>query len=154
MHLLSRPLLVVSAALSLAAVASEAPAADPALLYELSAELSTAQVQEGQKARWQIAIVAKQGAHVSDEAPLRIELSGTNAAPEKKRLTLADSLVKPAVGEKYANPRFEAVYATVAPGEAKLDAKLTFFICTETLCARQVKSLSVPVQVTAANKAL
>ncbi len=152
MHLLSRSLLLVGTALSLAASAGEGP--DPASLYEVKTEVASPRVTAGEKARLLISIVAKQGAHVSDEAPLRLDLSGTNATPEKTRLTLVDSLEKPTAGQKYPNPRFEAVYTTASPGEGTLDANLTFFICTDTLCARQVKKLSVPLTVTAANKAL
>ncbi|MDQ3265795.1 MAG: hypothetical protein M3Y59_19430 [Myxococcota bacterium] len=152
MHLLSRTLLLAGTALSLAAWAGDAP--DPASLYEVKTEVASARVEAGEKARLLISITAKQGAHVSDEAPLRLELSGTNATPEKARLTLADSLEKPTPGQKYPNPRFEAVYTAVTPGQGTLDANLTFFICTDTLCARQVKKLSVPLTITAANKAL
>lgn len=126
---------------------------DPSALYTLSTEGSTQKVAAGQKAKLVIHIDTKPEAYVSNEAPLRIELSGTNATPDKQKLTIADTTI-PMKDGKHKTPHFEVTYATVAPGAATLDAKVTLFICTADLCVRQVKNVSVPVQVSAASKAL
>lgn len=119
---------------------------DPATLYEISTAGSTQKVKPGEKGKWVLEITAKPGAHVSTEAPLKIELTGKDAQPEKQKLTLADSVAKKAPGQEYANPRFEVPFSTSA-AKATIDAKVVFFICTDKVCARQQKNLSLNVEV-------
>lgn len=139
---------------ALLVIALPAAATDVSGLYEISTEGSSTRVAAGGKATFAVAIVTREGAHVSDEAPLRIELSGTNATPAQQRLTLEHSLEKKAEGQKYPRPRFEVAYTPAAPGPATMDAKMVFFICTEQVCARQTKTLSLPLEVTEPTKAL
>jgi hypothetical protein len=127
------PLLVL---LPLAAGAGEV---DPATLYELSTEGSSSTVKVGEKGKLVIEIRPREGAHVSEEAPLKIELTGKQVTPEKGKLTLADAKDKKL-------PRFEVPFSATSAGKGAVDAKVTFFICTEKLCARQQKQLSVPVE--------
>lgn len=120
---------------------------DPASLYDISTQGSSAKVKKGEQGTFVLTITAKPGAHVSDEAPLKLVLSGKNVTPKKEKLTLADSVAKKAEGEKYPNPRFEVPLTADAPGTGSVDGKLTLFICTDKLCARQQKTVSVPVEV-------
>ncbi|MBK9177924.1 MAG: hypothetical protein IPM46_16670, partial [Flavobacteriales bacterium] len=84
----------------------------------------------------------------SDEAPLKIELSSKESQLAKEKLTLADSLNKKKDGEKdYPDPRFEVGFTPHTQGPTTVEAKMTFFICTEKLCSRQTKNLSLPVEV-------
>ena len=46
-----------------------------------------------------------------------------------------------------SRPLIIAVDGPAAAGKGTVEAKLTFFICTEQLCARQKKTISVPVEV-------
>src|SRR5688572_10697492 len=101
---------------------------DPATLYELSTAGTSEKVKAGEKGRLVIEIKAKAGAHVSNEAPLKIELKGNQVAPEKQKLTLADSVAKKEPGQEYVSPRFEVPFSTSAAGKGALDAKVTFFI--------------------------
>ncbi len=95
-----------------------------------------------------IAITTKEGAHVSDEAPLKIELSSKEAKLDKQKLAYTDSLAKKGEGGKaHPDPRFEVGFTAAAKGKATVEAKLTFFICTDKICARQTKALSLPVEV-------
>jgi hypothetical protein len=94
-----------------------------------------------------LSIKSKSGAHVSDEAPLKLELKGTQLTPAQEKLALKDSVAKKAEGQQYADPRFEVPFKATAAGKGALDAKLTFFICSEKLCARQQKTFSIPVAV-------
>ncbi|HZX41680.1 MAG TPA: hypothetical protein VFE93_07560 [Myxococcaceae bacterium] len=129
-------------------VASLALAAevDPTTLYKVSTEGTTAKVAPGKKGTLVLEIQSLKGAHVSDEAPLRIQLSGTGGVtPEKTQLVYGDSVRKPSPGVKYPDPRFEVPLAAQGPGS--VEAKMTFFVCTEQLCLRQQKTLSVPVAV-------
>jgi hypothetical protein len=136
------------AALVLALCGSAALAdPDPASLYEISTESAPAALKVGEKGKLTLEIRSRPGAHVSDQAPLRLELSGKNVKPDKEKLTLADSLGKKAAGQEYANPRFEIPFAGATAGKGSLDAKLTFFICTEKVCARQQKTFNFPVEV-------
>lgn len=120
--------------------------ADVSGKYEVTTEGTTAKVKAGEKGTVVIAINAKPGAYVSEEAPLKIELSSAAAKLDKQKLTLADSVTKKAEGSKdHPNPRFEVGFTTAA--KATIEAKMVFFICTEKVCARQTKQLSLPVDV-------
>ena len=131
-------------------VASLALAAevDPTTLYKITTDGTTAKVAPGKKGTLVLEIQSLKGAHVSDEAPLRIQLSGTGAVtPEKAQLVYGDSVRKPSASVKYPDPRFEVPLAAQGKGPGTVEAKMTFFVCTEQLCLRQQKTLSVPVTV-------
>ncbi|WP_426751446.1 hypothetical protein [Myxococcus sp. Y35] len=140
-----------SLAALLAAVTCSAPVlaadVDPASLYEVSTDGTSTQVKAGEKGTFVLAIKSKAGAHVSDEAPLKLEVKGTQLTPAKEKLSLADSVAKKAEGQEFADPRFEVPFTAAAAGKGSVDAKLTFFICTEKICARQQKTFSLPVEV-------
>lgn len=110
--------------------------------YEVTTEGTTTKLKAGETGRVIISIKAKNGAHVSDEAPLKIELSSKQGKLGKEKLTLADS-----VAPKKEDPRFEVPFTPTAHGQSSVEAKLTFFICTEKQCSRQVKNLTFPVEV-------
>ncbi len=116
--------------------------ADLASLYEVTTDGTTTKLKAGETGKVIIAIKSKNGAHVSDEAPLKIELSSAQSKLSKDKLTLADSL-----NAKKEDPRFEVSFTPTAHGQSSVEAKLTFFICTEKQCSRQVKNLSFPVEV-------
>ncbi|NVJ00469.1 hypothetical protein HV824_20430 [Myxococcus sp. AM009] len=140
-----------SLAALLAAVTCSVPVlaadVDPTSLYEVSTEGTSTQVKAGEKGTFVLAIKTKAGAHVSDEAPLKLEVKGSQVTPAKEKLVLADSVAKKAEGQDFADPRFEVPFTTAAAGKGTVDAKLVFFICTEKLCARQQKTFSLPVEV-------
>jgi hypothetical protein len=121
---------------------------DVSTLYDVSSEGTSKELKANERGKVVISITAKEGAHVSDEAPLRIELSAKQATLEKQKLTLADSLTKKVEGARsYPNPRFEVAFTPEGKGSASVEAKMTFFICTESQCARQQKTLTLPVTV-------
>ncbi len=124
--------------------------ADPDItsMYDVSTEGTSASVKAGEKGKVVISIHAKNGAHVSDEAPLRIELSSKESKLDKEKVTLADSLNKKDKEAKvYPDPRFEIGFTPATQGKTTVDARMTFFICTESLCSRQTKKLTLPVDV-------
>jgi len=142
---LFRTVLVPAVLLASLALAAEV---DPTTLYKVTTEGTTAKVEPGKKGTLILEIQSLKGAHVSDEAPLRIQLSGTGAvAPEKTQLVYADSVRKPSASVKYPDPRFVVPLAAQGKGPGTVEAKMTFFVCTEQLCLRQQKTLSVPVAV-------
>lgn len=121
---------------------------DVGSFYEVSTDGTTARLKAGETGKVIINIKAKNGAHVSDEAPLKIELSSKQSKLAKEKLTLADSTNKKKEGETtYPDPRFEVGFTPTAQGPTTVEAKMTFFICTEKLCSRQTKNLSLPVEV-------
>ena len=147
-HPTSSPL---GALLSVLMLLSAVPAwaqTDVASFYEVSTEGTSTKLKAGETGKVIISIKAKNGAHVSDEAPLKIELSSKQSKLGKEKLTLADSLNPKKQGEtNYPDPRFEVPFTPTAHGQSSVEAKLTFFICTEKLCSRQVKNLTFPVEV-------
>ncbi|HEY8207550.1 MAG TPA: protein-disulfide reductase DsbD domain-containing protein [Myxococcaceae bacterium] len=149
------------AALSLAfALPAAAQAPDVTKLYQVTTDGSTTKLGTGQKGKLVLSIKLDPAAHVSDEAPLKIALTGTDGAvPEKATLAYPDQVSKKPADQKYANPVvFEVPFAVDVPADAKADpksksvsaavkAKMTFFVCTEQICSRQQKEVSLPVQV-------
>lgn len=133
------------ASLSAAALAGEV---DVGALYEVSTEGTTTSLKAGESGKVVIGIKMRGGAHVSDEAPLKLELSSKQSTLAKQKLTLADSVTKKKPGDaEHPDPRFEVDFTPTTQGETSVEAKLIFFVCTEKLCARQTKQLSLPVQV-------
>jgi hypothetical protein len=120
---------------------------DPSTLYEVSTEGTSTKMKAGGQGVFVLSIKSKPGAHVSDEAPLKLELKGTQLAPAKEKLALKDSVAKKAEGQQFVDPRFEVPFTATTAGKGTLEAKLTFFICSEQLCARQQKTFSLPVEV-------
>jgi hypothetical protein len=143
----NRWVLAVAVALSACGTSAVAKEVDPSTLYEVTTRGTTERLKAGEKGSFVLQITAKAGAHVSDEAPLRLELKGQNVKLEKATLTLSDSVAKKAQGQQYANPRFEVPVTAQTAGKGSVDGKLTFFICTEQICARQQKTIIVPVEV-------
>ena len=120
---------------------------DPTSLYVLSTEGSTTSVRAGQSGTFVLSIKTVPGAHVSDEAPLKLLLAGSGGVqPTKATLGRTDAKAVQK-GSGPADPRFEVPFAVAGKGQGAVEAKLTFFVCTDTLCSRQQKTLSVPVTV-------
>jgi len=142
---LSRFLVLSSSLVASLALAAEV---DPTTLYKVTTDGTSAKVPPGKKGTLVLEIQSLKGAHVSDEAPLKIQLSGTGTVtPEKTQLLYADSVRKPSSSVKYPDPRFEVPLATQGKGPGTVEAKMVFFVCTDQLCLRQQKTLSVPVAV-------
>jgi hypothetical protein len=127
------------------ALAAEDP--DASNFYEIRTDGSSQKVKVGEKGMLVLSIKTKSGAHISDEAPLKVELTGNKLKPEKAKLTRADSVGKREAGQVFADPRFEVPFVGEAGGKGSVDATLTFFVCTDKICSRQHKTVSVPVEV-------
>lgn len=135
-HLLSSLVLAASLACSVA-FAGET---DVGALYELSAAGTPARVKAGGKGTFKLEIRPRGEAHISDEAPLKVELSGKHLKLAKDKLARADASSPSA-------PRFEVPFTAESAGAGAVEVKATFFVCTANLCERQQKVLSVPVAV-------
>ena len=130
-----------------AVFAQQGQQVDPATLYEVTAPESGQKVKVGSKGKVFLFLKTKNDSHVSTEAPFKIEVTGKGLKPDKDRLALADAVQKRPVPEGVADPRFEIPFLATSAGRGAVEAKLTFFICTEKICARQQKTLAVPVLV-------
>lgn len=147
MKALTNSMLAVTALLVSACSAAFAEDVDVASLYEVTTKGTSEKVKLGEKGKVVIEITTKPGAYISEEAPLKIELSSTNVKPEKDKLGLKDSIGKKAEGAKHATPRFEVPISAQTAGKTTVDAKMSFFVCTEKICSRQKKNLSLPIEV-------
>ena len=127
------------------AVLAQSP--DVGNLYDLDTAGSSQKVKVGEKGKLVIEIRAKNGAHISDEAPLKIELKGTGATPEKDKLVYKDSVGQKHNGAEYPDPRFEVPFTAPTAGKASIEAKMKFFVCTEKVCQPQQKTITLPVDV-------
>lgn len=135
------------ALLLLAAPSAWAAAPDPASLYVVTTEGSTTVLKTGKPGTFVLSIRTVAGAHISEEAPMKLTLTGSGGVEPGKTLlgrSDAKSVHKP---DGAVDPRFEVPVTGSAKGQGAVEAKLTFFVCTETLCARQQKTLSLPVTV-------
>ncbi len=130
-----------------AAAQQQGQPVDPTTLYELTTQGSSQKIKAGSKGTFVVALKTKNGSHVSGEAPFKIEVSGKGVKPDKEKLSLADAVEKKPVPDGVVDPRFEVPFTAASVGRAAVDAKLTFFICTAKICARQQKTLSVPIEV-------
>jgi hypothetical protein len=120
---------------------------DPTSLYVVTTEGSSTVLKPGKPGTLVLSIRTSAGAHISEDAPLKLTLTGSGGVePAKASLGRSDAKTvrKP---DGAADPRFEVPLTAVSKGQGVVEAKLTFFVCTETLCSRQQKTLSVPVTV-------
>ena len=108
--------------------------------YEVTTTGSTTRLKAGESGKIVIAITPTNGAHISDEAPLKIELTSRESTFAKSKLSLADSVQK-------GDPRFEIPFTPTAQGPTSVEAKMTFFVCAEKQCTRQTRTLSFPIEV-------
>ncbi|MBK7860521.1 MAG: hypothetical protein IPJ65_18310 [Archangiaceae bacterium] len=129
----------------LIAVLSQAP--DVAGLYDLTTDGSTLKVKAGEKGKLVIDIRSRSGAHISDEAPMKIELKATGAKVEKDKLNYKDSTGVRKDGVEYPDPHFEVPFSAPTAGKATIEAKMKFFVCTDKVCSPQQKTVTVPVDV-------
>jgi len=123
--------------------------ADPdiASMYDVSTEGTSTTVKAGEKGKVVISIHAKNGAHVSDEAPLRIELSSKESSSTKRRSRSLTRSTKRERRERVPRRTIRSGFHAEHAGKTTVDARMTFFICTESLCSRQTKKMSLPVEV-------
>lgn len=139
-----RTLLLLAALAAPTAFAGED--ADVAKFYEVKTDAPKT-LKNGEQGKLSIAIDAKPGAHISDDAPVRIELSGSGVKLRKTKLTRADAVGKKVEGKESAAPRFEVPFTAIAAGKGQLDAKMTFFVCTDKVCSRQQKNVTIPLEI-------
>ncbi len=139
---MTRVALVVLALLAPTARAAD-PAADAAKSYRIETSGTTQQLKAGEKGTFVLSIVPVEKVHVHPQAPLKIALDATPGLKlEKTTLGKADPVDPKAEGR-----RFEVPFVAQAAGKQEARAKLDFFICSDQWCVKQVRDVSVPVDV-------
>ena len=127
--------------LSVAACDRQAEAKE---LYSLQAKAQPSELAVGGKGEVSLAIEPKPGAHFSDEAPIKITLKGSNVAVGKEVLSKQDA------NFEKGGARFSVPFTAQSVGKGSVEmcqTDLSFYLCTDKLCERQTKSVSIPVLV-------
>lgn len=119
------------------------PAAEAARSYRLDTEGTTRRLGPGQKGTLVLSIVPLGKVHVHPQAPLKITLESTPGLRlEKTSLGKADPVDPKAEGR-----RFEVAFVAAAAGPQEARAKVDFFICSDQWCVKQVKDVTVAIDV-------
>ena len=114
---------------------------DAAKLYDLKID-ATASVTKGAAGAVTVRIEPKAGAEIHGEAPIKLELSGP------KNVTLAKAKCGRAdLKMDGAKAGFDVAFTGADAGKGQIDATLSFFICTDKVCAKQERKASLPVEV-------
>jgi hypothetical protein len=127
-------------ALPLAARAAD----DAASAYRIESTRGPLKLKQGAAGKAHVEIVPRAGAHVSPDAPLSVALSSGEALKlEKAKLLRADTHETQAKGVE-----FDVPFVAAGPaGTSEVKATVNFFICTETLCERQKRDVTLAVLV-------
>jgi len=133
-------------ALALLLAARAALAADPdsgvdGFTVDTSGSSRTAAV--GGKGKLAVAIQPKAPWHVDPRAPLKIRME----APAGLALEKSTFARKDALDPKAEVPRFETPFQAKAAGTQEAKAHLDFFLCKDTICAKQTATVALPVTV-------
>lgn len=133
--------LVCGAMLGLGSVAVAADKQDASKLYDVAFE-ATSKVAKGQQGTVRLRITPKNGAELHKEAPISLALKGPeNVSLSKARVGRAELKMD---GH---NGSFEVPFTASTAGKGAIDGNLSFYICTEKICERQVRQFSAPVEV-------
>ena len=98
-------------------------------------------VKKGETGKAHFEVVPRSDAHVDPAAPVSLTVTaGPNLKVEKPKLGRAEAKETKAKGVEFDVP-------FTATASDKLTGKLSFFICTEKLCEKQVKELALAVEV-------
>jgi hypothetical protein len=104
---------------------------------------SSLKLKKGEKGDAHVTIVPRSDAHVSPDAPLSMSLSSGPAIKlAKTKLGRGDGTATPRQGVDFTIP-----VTAAASGKDEVKGQLSFFICTEKLCERQKRDVTVPVTV-------
>ncbi len=119
-------------------------AADAAQGYTLEASASPAVVKVGEAGKLGVTIRPKAPTwHVHPQAPLKVRLD----APAGLKLEKPELGRKDVADAKAESPRFETGFVATGAGTQQVQANVDFFICSDTACVKQVKTVSVAVNV-------
>src|SRR5256885_13045350 len=139
---MKRSLFLTLLALAALPVLADDVGADAAKAYKIETTAAL-KLRKGEKGDAHVTIVPRSDAHVSPDAPLSMALSaGPKVLLAKTKLGRGDGTATPQKGLDFTIP----VTATAA-GRDEVKGQLSFFICTEKLCERQKREVTVPATV-------
>lgn len=134
--------LIALAGLTPAAATAADPTADVAKTYTVRASAEPASLKAGAGGTITLVIAPTGEVHVDPKAPLKVTLSATPGLTlRKSQLGRADSV---AAGQGLT---LSAPFTATAAGKQEVKAKLDFFLCTDQWCVKQVRDLTVAVDV-------
>jgi hypothetical protein len=129
-------------ALVLAAAPVSAQTDDAARAYTIETTPKLT-LKKGATGEAKVTVVPRSDAHVSPDAPISMTLTGGSSVElPKQKLGRADAKETANKGVEFAIP-----VVAKAGGKDEVKGQLSFFICTDKLCERQKRDVSVPVTV-------
>ena len=141
---MTRTMLALLLAVGLAPSArADDAGAEAARSYRIETAGSTQRVKPGGAGVLVLSIVPLNGTHVHPQAPLKIALQASpGLALSKTRLGHKDATRPGAEG-----PRFEVPFTAAKAGREEARAKVDFFICSDRWCVKQVRDVTLAVEV-------
>ena len=133
----------IAAALALPALAEGDVHADAAKAYRIETSQVPLKVKRGEQGQAKVTVVPRSDAHVSPDAPVSVTVSAGPALELlKTKLGRPDAKTTQAKGVE-----FDVPFVGKQSGKDELHAEVTFFICTEKLCERQKRDVTLAVVV-------
>ncbi len=100
-------------------------------------------VKKGETGKARVEVVPRSDAHVSPDAPISLTVhSGPAVKLAKEKLGRAEAHETAAKGVE-----FEVPFTAASAGSDEVKGTLSFFICTEKLCEKQKRDVSLAVLV-------
>ena len=120
------------------------PAAEAAQGYTLEARAAPGDLKVGESGKLVVVITPRAPTwHVHPQAPLKIRFD----APAGLRVDRPELGRRDVVDPKAEAPRFETVFLATTAGTQDAKANVDFFICSETVCVKQTRTLPISVSV-------
>jgi len=119
------------------------PAADAAQGYTLEASAAPATLKVGESGKVAVVIKPKATWHVHPQAPLKVRFT----APAGLKVDRPELGRKDVADPKAEAPRYETTFLATAAGAQRVEANVDFFICSDTACVKQVRTLPIAVTV-------
>lgn len=139
-----RASLVAAAALVAAATPATEPVVGAGSACALSTAGSTTQLKVGETGRLVLVVSPKEPTwHIHPQAPLKLRVE----EPSGLRVSKLELGRKDLVDPKAAAPRFEVPFVAVARGRHEARSTVDFFVCSDTACVKQVRTVVTPVEV-------
>jgi hypothetical protein len=137
---------LAAALVTLAGLAPAAQAADPgaevAKSYTVKAAVDPASLKAGAAGKVTFTIAPTGEVHVDPKAPLKVTLEASPGLKlQKTQLGRADSV------QAGQGVTFAASFTATAAGKQEVKAKLDFFLCTDQWCVKQLRDVTVVVDV-------
>lgn len=133
-----------------AAAASPTPPSRPAAEdkatkddYELDTSGTDAKIKVGADGKFSLVVKPKNGKKVHPDAPFEVTFKEPKGVrPAKNKLGRADVVDKAAKA-----PEVQTKLKADKPGDATLEASVSFFLCTDAWCQRMTDRVSVAITV-------